>query len=176
MDADDISVPERFERQVNFLETHKDVDCVGSNMMVFDESGDKGSRNSIENPSMDNLLTRTPFFHPTIMMRKSVYQKLGGYTVSDATMRAEDLDLWFRFYKEGYKGYNIQENLYKYHESKTDYKKRTINAAIKTAKVYLYGYRLLGFSKTKYWHAGKPIVSAFIPNAIMERYHKSKLM
>lgn len=59
----------------------------------------------------------TPFAHPTIMMRKKVYDALGGYRVGHKNMRAEDLDLWIRFFEAGYKGYNIQEVLYRYHES-----------------------------------------------------------
>ena len=176
MDADDISSPERLAKQVEYLDKHEDIDCVGCNMMVFDESGDKGVRNSIEKPSKDDLLTKTPFYHPTIMMRKTVYDNLKGYKVSKETMRAEDLNLWFRFYKENYKGYNIQEILYRYHESKADYNKRTIKAAVRTVNVYLDGYKLLGFSKTKYLYAFKPVISALLPNAIMEKYHSMKLV
>lgn len=176
MDADDISLPNRLEKQVKFLEEHEDIDCVGSNMVVFDESGDKGVRESIEKPIKKDMLCKAPFFHPTIMMRKSVYDDLGGYTVSPETMRAEDLDLWFRFFKRGYKGYNIQENLYRYHESTTDYKKRTLKAAIKTAMVYIGGFKMLGFSKIKYLYAMRPIISAILPNRFMEKYHCSKLV
>lgn len=175
MDADDESNPDRIEKQVEYLENHEDIDCVGCNMMIFDESGDIGVRTSIENPVKDDMLYKTPFYHPTIMMRKTAYDGLNGYRVSKETMRAEDLDLWFRFFKENYKGYNIQEVLYRYHESRNDYKKRTLKAAYRTSAVYLRGYKMLGFSMTKYIYAVKPVISALLPNSIMEKYHKSKL-
>ena len=56
--------------------------------------------------------------------QKIVYDALSGYTVSKETMRAEDLDLWFRFFEQGFKGYNMQESLYRYRESETDFSKR----------------------------------------------------
>ena len=124
MDADDISLPNRLEKQVKFLEEHEDIDCVGSNMVVFDESGDKGVRESIEKPIKKDMLC----------------------------------------------------NLYRYHESTTDYKKRTLKAAIKTAMVYIGGFKMLGFSKIKYLYAMRPIISAILPNRFMEKYHCSKLV
>jgi len=175
MDADDECIPERIEKQVEYLEGHKNVDCVGCNMMIFDESGDIGIRESIENPVKEDMLIKTPFFHPTIMMKKEVFDSLKGYRVSEKTMRAEDLDLWFRFFKANYRGHNIQETLYRYHESRDDYKKRTVKAAFKTSLVYLDGYKSLDIPRTKYIYAFKPVISALLPNVIMEKYHRIKL-
>lgn len=176
MDADDESLPERLEKQVLYLESHPDVDCVGCNRLIFDENGNIGIRKSLEYPSRDILKRDTPFAHPTIMMKKTVYEKLGGYTVSRDTMRAEDLDLWIRFFANGFKGYNIQEVLYRYRESLGDLKKRSLKAAIETSKVYIRGYKLLGFSLASYVYALKPVISALIPDFIMKRYYKKRLM
>lgn len=45
MDADDISLPERFAYQVGFFEKNPEYDVVGCNRIVFDENGDSGIRN-----------------------------------------------------------------------------------------------------------------------------------
>ena len=172
MDADDICLPERLQKQVNFLDNHLDYACVGCNLAVFDENGDYGIRLFPQETKASTLLKTTIFAHPTIMMRSSVYKKLGGYTVSDRTMRAEDLDLWFRFINAGYKGYNLQEILYRYRESKKDLKKRSLNAAIKTSKVFIYGYKLLGFSRLKYIYAFRPVIVAMIPKKLICLHHK----
>lgn len=174
MDADDISLPERLEREVFFLEDHPDIDCVGTGRIIFDDDGEYGARIDEEYPTKEILLKRTPFVHPTIMMKASVFKALGGYTVAKETMRAEDLDLWFRFFANGYKGYVIQEALYKYRESLLDFKKRTLKAAVGTSKVYLKGYKLLGFSKIKSVYALKPIISALLPKKFMFKYHRKK--
>jgi len=175
MDADDESLPDRLKKQVQYLEKHSDIDCVGCNRMIFDENGDIGVRKSVEQPTKNILKSNTPFAHPTIMMKKIVYDVLKGYSVRKDTMRAEDLDLWIRFYAHDFKGYNIQEVLYRYRESLGDLKKRSLRAAIETSKVYLRGYKLLNFSFPTYLYALKPIVASIIPNRTMMFYHRNKL-
>lgn len=174
MDADDESLPQRLERQVNFLEQHIEFDVVGSNRIIFDSNGDKCIRYSPEYPDKEILIKDTPFAHPTIMMRKEVYRALGGYVSSENTMRAEDLDLWFRFYEKGYRGYNIQEPLYRYREGIDDYRKRSLKAGIETAKVFWAGYKKIDIPIIKRAYALKPIISAIVPNWIMEHYHRDK--
>lgn len=175
MDADDENMPTRLEKQVEYLQTHPEIACVGSGTIVYDEFCEYGERYGSEFPDKNSLLRGTPFAHPTIMMKKSVYLQLSGYTVSEDTMRAEDLDLWFRFYQAGFQGYVIQEPLYKYRESLNDFKKRTLKAAIGTTKVYLRGYKMLHFSRRNYLYAFKPIISAIVPNRIMRYYHQRNL-
>ena len=174
LDADDECLPNRIEAQVNYLEENPEIDVVGTSRIIFDENGDIGICLSKENPKKEDLLFDTPFAHPTIMMKKTVYDDLGGYTVSKETMRAEDLDLWFRFYAKGYNGYNLEEPLYRYHQSEEDYKKRSLKAAIGTSKVFISGYKKVGFSNAKYIFALKPIISALIPNRLMYLWHRNQ--
>lgn len=175
MDADDASLPERLAKQVEYLETHPDVDVVGCARIIFDENGEHGIRSGKEVPAKEDLLTDSPFAHPTIMMKKSVYDALGGYTVSEQTMRAEDLDLWFRFFAAGYVGYNMPDVLYRYRESEADMKKRSLKAAIGIAKVFWQGYKRLDYPYLKRIWAIKPVVAALLPRKLMHRHHMSKL-
>ena len=73
MDADDVCVPHRLGTQVEFLETHKKFACVGSDRIIFDEQGDRGIRKSTEYPDINILRHGAPFAHPTIMMKKTVF-------------------------------------------------------------------------------------------------------
>lgn len=171
MDADDENLPQRLEAQVNFLETHPEYDVVGCSRIIFDDDGDRGIRKSVEYPDENILLKDTPFAHPTIMMKKSVYDELGGYRISKETMRAEDLDLWFRFYAKGFQGYNMSQVLYRYHESLQDYKKRSLKAGIQTAKVFWNGYKMIKVPLLKRIWVIKPILAAIIPNRILIKYH-----
>ncbi len=171
MDADDESLPERFEKQIQFLCENNEYGCVGSSVIVYDNTGDKYIRTISENPDKSFLKKGVPCWHPTILVRREVYVQLQGYTASSETRRAEDMDFWFRFYKSGYVAHNLLEPLYRYHESIDDYKKRSISAGIQTAKVYLRGFKLLGFKKIDYLYALKPILTSFIPKSILHKFH-----
>lgn len=175
MDADDIAMPKRFEKQVNFLDTYLGYQLVGSREIVFDQKGEKGIRSRIEEPKKTCLIKSVPFSHPTIMMRRETYEELGGYTVSKETARCEDIDLWFRFFSKGYKGYNLQTPLLKYREGLQDFKKRKFKYSIGTAIVCYRGYKLLGYPKRYYIFLLKPIIASIVPNFIMERYHTFKV-
>lgn len=174
MDADDISLLERLEIQVEFLETNIQYQVVGSSIILFDENGDKGVRQVKEIPEKYDITRNVPHVHPSIMMRKETYDKLNGYTVSSRTRRGQDLDLWFRFYANGFKGYNIQKPLLKYHEGVDDYKKRNIRTAFEIMKTIYIGYKIIDIPKSKYIYILKPIISVFIPNKLMYLYHKNR--
>lgn len=175
MDADDICLPYRFERQVSFLSEHPEYDVVGSAVIPFDEDGEKAVRFAIKEPGVRDLIKSTTFYHPSIMMKKSVYDALGGYLVTKRTQKGQDIDLWFRFFAQGYSGYNLPEPLLKYHESVQDYKKkRDLKSAQGMALTKIHGFRLNSFPFYVYPYALKPIVSALIPKQIMYRYHNTK--
>ena len=171
MDSDDECLPTRFEKQVEFLNDNKKYALVGTAMKIFDETGITSIRRCKKVPDGPETWSTTPFAHPTIMMRKQCYEALNGYTVSIDTMRAEDLDLWFRFYMNGYIGYNLQEPLYLYREGKEDYKKRTLLAAIHTAKLRYEWHRRLNLPILSYWLCIKPIISSLVPVSILFWLH-----
>lgn len=172
MDADDLSCPERFEKQVAFLDAHQEIDLLGTSLTIKD--GDKLLYNRIYecDPIKSVFLTSSPFAHPTIMMRKSVLDALGGYRVSPETMRCEDLDLWFRFAIAGYKGVNLPDPLYLYQESISDYKKRTVKAALGIRKVYLKYYKETNAPFKYKLMTLKPVIAAFLPASFKARHHK----
>ncbi len=176
MDADDESCPMRIEEEMAYLHAHPDVDCVGTLLVVFDEHGEHGVRAQAEFPNAAGIVRRMPFFHPTIVMKKTVYDTLGGYTVAPDTVRAEDADLWFRFFAAGFRGYVLQKPLYRYRVSENAARsKRRLAYALKTARVYSRGYRLLHLPIWKQIYALRPIVSALLPDKFMYFYHKRKI-
>lgn len=172
MDGDDRCKSDRFEKQVAFLESHPKYDCIGGGIEVFDETGIRGIRLTKEYPQKNEIFKSVPFAHPTVMMKRSVYDALGGYRVADETLRAEDVDLWFRFWQNDFKGYNLQEVLLEYRENPEDFKKRTLKAAIGTTKVLLkywkeheYGIRFLPLCY-------KPIMVTLLPRRFLYKYHQ----
>lgn len=172
MDADDISLPDRLQKQVEFLEDHPEIDLLGTSLTV--KNGDKLLYNRIYeyDPIKNVYLTASPFAHPTVMIRKSVLTALGGYRVSPETMRCEDLDLWFRFAIAGYKGVNLPDPLYLYEESLADYKKRTFKAALGIRKVYLKYYKETNAPFKYRLMTLKPVIASLLPASFKARHHR----
>ena len=74
MDGDDISLPNRFEKQVKFLEENPKYALVSSSMIMFDETGDFGKLKVIKYPTKNDFCNHAPFFlHAAVMIRKEVF-------------------------------------------------------------------------------------------------------
>ena len=175
MDGDDISIPTRFEKEVNFLDNNPDYSIVSSPMIYFDENGDWGRGTAIEKPTKYDFVKGTPFCHAPCMVRKEAYDAAKGYSTNTKTLRAEDYDLWFRLYSMGYKGYNIQTPLYKMRDDQNAYSRRKIKFAFNEAYVRLTGYRRLRLPVRYYVFVLRPIlVALLLKNVYMFLHHKKK--
>lgn len=89
MDADDIMCVRRIEEQVHFLETHPDIDLVGSSIMIID------NKNAIVGSG--SLVGEVEsFIHPTVMGHTEWFRE---NPYSEWAVRAEDKELWCRTYR-----------------------------------------------------------------------------
>lgn len=112
MDADDISVSNRFEKQIKCFEEEKELSIVGGLIEEFIDTTDKvvGVRTA---PTEDKdikafLRKRCPFNQVTVMFKKTDVALAGGYI---DWYCEEDYYLWIRMYQKGMKFKNIAENL-----------------------------------------------------------------
>jgi len=103
MDADDINVPDRLQKQVAYLDAHPACVAVGAWIDVVDEAGlplgVKTFSERHEQISAALFLGISPIAHPTVVMRRDVLRAAGGYDAR--TYPSEDLDLWFRLAERG---------------------------------------------------------------------------
>ena len=123
MDADDISEHNRLFLQVQYLREHPEVAFVGCNAKLIDDKGVWGVRRMKEVPERKDYLRFSPFIHPTIMIRRSVLE-YNCYNESKKHWRCEDYELFIRLFQLGYKGCNLQKELFLYRENSEAYKKR----------------------------------------------------
>ncbi|MBI2010422.1 MAG: glycosyltransferase [Candidatus Chisholmbacteria bacterium] len=97
MDADDIALPHRLKVQVDYLTKHPHIAGCGSAAAIIDRQGKKLGIKKFPAPTtkLKSVIMRySPFIHPTMMLRKKVFDAMGGY---NATFNgAEDYDLWLR--------------------------------------------------------------------------------
>ena len=102
MDTDDISVPDRFERQLAFMKAHPDVDIVGGNISEFVNDPEKIAQYRIVPQSHKEisayLKSRSPFNHVTVMFKKSALEKANSY---ESFYLFEDWYLWVKLYLAG---------------------------------------------------------------------------
>jgi hypothetical protein len=97
IDGDDIWLPERLRRQIDFLDRHPEVAVLGGAAEVIDPDGN--TLGILERPIEHERLARerfrqNPFIHPTVMIRRRFLEELGGY--DESLPRGQDYDLWLR--------------------------------------------------------------------------------
>ncbi len=173
MDADDISTLDRLEKEVVFLESHPEYDLVGTAMQRFNE---EGMADVVYTPEMVDkyyIKKAIPFNHATIMTYKYVYDRLEGYTVSERTVRSQDLDLWFRFFAAGFSGHNLQEALYLVREDASAIRRRTFSVRFNALKTRYLGYKLLGFpTGGLIIQGGLTLAKSLVPYPVVEWYRR----
>lgn len=115
MDGDDISLPNRFESEVNFLKSNSRIAIVGGNINIINK--DNAVVSHREYPSVGFSLylhscVRSPLAHPTVMMRREIID--AGFRYNETLERSEDLDLWLRLMNVGYKLANLSDTVLNY--------------------------------------------------------------
>ncbi|HKL34423.1 MAG TPA: glycosyltransferase family 2 protein [Tangfeifania sp.] len=125
MDADDISLPERLEKQVNYLEANPEIGLVGSEVKyISHEKNTAGFErfvkwvNSFHSPEEieQNRFVEIPVVNPTIMFRREIFEKWGGCLQGDFP---EDYEMQLRYLEAGVKMAKLPERLLEWHDYST---------------------------------------------------------
>lgn len=125
MDADDISEPDRFEKQVSFMATHPEIAVCGGVIEEFINTSDNivAKRKVPLSPQECSTYyqDRDPLNHMTVMLRKSAVLEVGNYLPWHLN---EDSYLWGRLLKSGYKIANLPDVLVKVRVGEDMYQRR----------------------------------------------------
>lgn len=175
MDGDDISLPGRFQAEIEFLNSNDSYAIVSCPMILFDEDGDWGVSKAKEKPEKCDLIYGTPFCHAPCMVRKEAYDSVHGYSVDKKLLRVEDYHLWYKMYKCGYVGYNLQEPLYKMRDDKDAYCRRKFKYRINEMRVKLLIYKDFNLTKKYFIYVCKPIIIGLLPSFLYKFMHRKKL-
>lgn len=112
MDSDDIALPNRFEKQVEFLKLNPDISVLGGAIEEFNDTiGDLGRRRNVpiyHTEIVKQMKARNPFNHMTVFLRKKNVIEAGGYQVEKFF---EDYQLWYEMYKKGATFHNLADVL-----------------------------------------------------------------
>ena len=149
MDADDISMPDRFEREMAVFRTAPDVHLVTCRTALIDGSGrPTGERYPwkfpralrfrpipgitrayrVEGSLVEGILETNFVAHPSVMYRRNVVASLGGY--DPRLRRGQDFDLWFRMARAGCQFAYIDDDLvlYRRHPENTSVEMQILSA------------------------------------------------
>lgn len=178
MDSDDISRPDRCEKQIRVFCTYPEVSVCSGIVEEFTVTPDVIDARRAPPETQAEILAfakkRNPFNHPCVMYKKTAIEAVGSY--QDFYL-LEDYYLWLRLLMAGYKGYNLQEPLLWMRAGSEMYKRRSGWKYMKTQKA-LFKYM---------WDSGfincgqyiKSVVvrsgSSLAPNWLREYAFKAKL-
>lgn len=175
MDDDDVAGCHRLEKQYVFLNTHPQFQWVGSNAELIDVGGVWGYQKMPEIPTKEDFLFNSPYIHPSVMFRREVLEKNGGYSVAQHDRYCEDYELFMRLHQNGHQGYNLQEPLLKYWEDYTSYSKRTYRRRMREMNVRYRGFKGLGIlNKATLHYVLKPLLVGAVP-APVHHYIKRQI-
>ena len=172
MDGDDLSTPERFQTELDFLDSHPQYSIVSTPMHYFDEKGIFRTGTGGYEVSERHFLNGSPFCHAPCMVRTKAYQDVKGYTVETKLLGVEDYHLWFKMYAAGHRGYVLEKPLYKMRDDRNAASRRTFGRYLRVSRVMLRGFDMLQMPAIYRVFALKPIVTAILPNRIYNLFHR----
>ena len=125
MDTDDIAMPERIEKQVAYMETHKEVHVLGGAIREFNDEGTTDRVKLMpktQEEIVEYVKVRNPLNHMTVMFRRSAILEVGNYQHFPFL---EDYSLWSRMLSKGYQIRNMDDILVRARTSMALVKRRS---------------------------------------------------
>jgi hypothetical protein len=126
-DADDVSLPIRLEAEMEFMGKHPEVGLLGGAVQWVDSQGrflPTAEGHATEDHEIRTILKeRNPFWHPTVLILREAFERVGGYREPSAP--SDDYDLWLRI-SEYYQCANLKQVVlnYRIHPQQLSLRKR----------------------------------------------------
>ena len=174
MDSDDISLPDRLEKQYTYMMAHENIAVIGGYIEEFcEETGETSIRNTpVGMPAIRSYARfRNPLNHVTVMFRKQAILEAGNYRHYPYF---EDYDLWSRVLAAGHEVDSIPEIMVRVRVGKEMYGRRGGTAYCKTALSLRREQHKLGITNTlEYWIACCISVSiTLVPNSLRKAIYQ----
>lgn len=175
MDSDDISSPDRFEKQVKFMEENPDIDVSSGSLQEFSEANKCISIRRYPKTDIKKYIAKaSPLAHAASVMKMKIFKE-GGLRYDKNYHMNEDIALWFDVLRKGYKMSNIDDIIYYVRSDEGMIKRRSRIKAKTELYAYMRGIKdLYGFT----WRYIYPITRYFfrlLPPSVIEIIYGSKI-
>ncbi|SDZ74745.1 glycosyltransferase [Acidovorax soli] len=150
MDADDRSYLGRYQAQLTYFRQHPDIDILGTDIIELNtESGVRRHVSFCRGPddALARLCRGVPVAHPTVCFRRHVLDRVGGYPQAGSN---EDIALWFRCAKEGFRFANVHQPLLEFTVGPNFWSRRSVDKAYGELRIYTKGIWVLHGMTFKY--------------------------
>lgn len=174
MDGDDICDNTRFEKEMAVLLSHPEFAVVSCSLKFFDENGEYGKVLYKECPQKEDFARTSPICHAGCIIRKDVFEQLGGYDESPAVERIEDYDLWIRLYNEGYQAYNLQEYLYSMRDDRNAIKRKKFKYRVNEYRLRKKACELFDLPLKFKVQQFTPLLLGIMPSFVYTYLHKKR--
>lgn len=174
-DSDDINHLERFQKQFDYMESHKDVDVVGSAIEEIDENGTviqtKVSYPLTHEACLRFFKMRDPLAHPAVLFRKSYFTKAGHYNPDYRTN--QDTYMWLTGFLSGCKFANLDDVLLSFRRSSEFYGRRGgVDRALQLLKLRLDISKKMKYSVDAYVYAVLFSVFTLMPSGVKRHLYQ----
>lgn len=178
MDADDVSLPHRFEEQCRFLEANPDVDVLGGHILEFDSNLRKpqGARKvPIRHDGIVRAMNmRNPFNHMTVMFRRDAVLTAGNYHHAPFY---EDFHLWLRMRASGFRFANLDRPLAHVRAGHEMVERRGGTRYLRASMSFMWSVCSGGYLPARYGVAqlGARALSALLPGRVRRGLYRRVL-
>lgn len=169
MDDDDFSLPDRLEKQLEYLRNHPETAFAGCCALLEQDGTPAGVRRLPEFPTVRDFLFVQPFIHPALLFRRQALEAAGGYCEEPRCIGCEDYDLLLRLYELGHTGANIQEPLLRYTLPAKGKHGRTMGLRVKEMQTRFIRFKSLGLLPKNIFYVIKPVAVGLLPAGVLER-------
>ena len=175
MDADDISMSSRLEKEFIFLRNNPQYGVVSSIITTLNTNWNHSMGRVISEPKAEDFIKGSPVAHAASMMRRECIDAAGGYSESKDTLRVEDIDLWIKLLLIGCRFYVLDEPLYSIWFNYNSVKRQKLKYRWNGAIVRLKGCKQLRLPAKYYLLSFRTVFIGLIPASIRYRLHVKQL-
>ena len=177
MDSDDISLPDRFLLQEQYMDRHPDVDILGTSIREFNDEGTLSAVQRYPATMPDVLRTMykaSPLAHPTVMYRSSFFR--AGYRYSSRYHICEDVTMWYDAAAGGRVINSLQDVLLEFRRNPSVLRRRSREKAWSEFLAYNDGIsRVYGKLSYKYVYSLLRMCFRLMPTSLVSLIYDSKL-